>query len=66
MLELRETKHGSAFYCRRAGHEELTEMRRNLNSRYDDLKSGRVMPVSGDEMKERLRKRSAARRTGHR
>jgi hypothetical protein len=32
-----------------------------LDSRYDDLKSGRVKPISGDEMKARLRARSAAR-----
>lgn len=41
--------------------DEVAELRRNLDSRYDDLKSGRVKPISGDEMKARLRARSAAR-----
>jgi predicted DNA-binding protein len=41
--------------------EELTEIQHTLNSRYDDLKSGRVKPISGEEMKQRLRRRSAAR-----
>ena len=41
--------------------DELAELRRTLDSRYDDLKSGRVKPISGDEMKARLRARSAAR-----
>jgi len=41
--------------------DELAGLRQALDSRYDDLKSGRVKPVSGDEMKARLRARSAAR-----
>ena len=41
--------------------DELTETRQMLDSRYDDLKGGRVKPISGDEMRERLRARSAAR-----
>jgi hypothetical protein len=41
--------------------DELTETRRMLDSRYDDLKSGRVKLIGGDEMKARLRARSAAR-----
>jgi hypothetical protein len=41
--------------------DELTETRRMLDSRYDDLKSGRVQLIGGDEMKARLRARSAAR-----
>ena len=41
--------------------DELTETRRMLDSRYDDLKSGRVKPIGGDEMKARLHARSAAR-----
>ena len=45
--------------------DELTETRRMLDSRYDDLKSGRVKPISGDEMKARLRARSAARQVEH-
>ena len=42
--------------------DELTETREMLESRYDDLKSGRVKPISGDEVKERLSARSTARR----
>jgi hypothetical protein len=45
--------------------DELTETRQMLDSRYDDLNSGRVKPISGDEMKERLRARSAARQVAH-
>lgn len=41
--------------------EELAETRQVLDSRYDDLESGRVKPIGGDEMKARLRARSAAR-----
>ena len=41
--------------------DELAETREMLDSRYDDLKSGRVKPISGDEVKERLRARSSAR-----
>ena len=43
--------------------EELTRTRETLNSRYDDLKSGRVKPVPGDEVIARLRKKSALRRS---
>ncbi len=43
--------------------EELTQTREMLNSRYDDLKSGRVKPIPGDEVVARLRERSAARRS---
>jgi putative addiction module component (TIGR02574 family) len=41
--------------------EELTQARETLNRRYDDLKSGRVKPIPGDEVIARLRKKSAAR-----
>jgi len=43
--------------------EELTNTRETLNSRYDDLKSGRVKPIPGDEVFARLREKSAARRS---
>jgi hypothetical protein len=43
--------------------EELTQTREMLNSRYDDLKSGRVKPIPGDEVIARLREKSAARRS---
>jgi hypothetical protein len=42
---------------------ELAETREMLNSRYDDLKSGRVKPIPGDEVIARLREKSAARRS---
>src|ERR1700685_3105593 len=37
--------------------DELARTREMLNSRYDDLKSGRVKPVDGDEFFENLRRR---------
>jgi hypothetical protein len=43
--------------------EELTQTREMINSRYDDLKSGRVKPIPGDEVVARLREKSAARRS---
>ncbi len=43
--------------------EELSQTREMLNSRYDDLKSGRVKPIPGDEVVARLREKSAARRS---
>jgi len=42
--------------------DELVQTRDLLNSRYDDLKSGRVKPIPGDEVIARLREKSAARR----
>ncbi len=42
--------------------DELAQTREMLNSRYDDLKSGRVKPIPGDEVIARLREKSAARR----
>ncbi len=41
---------------------ELVQTREMLDSRYDDLKSGRVKPIPGDEVIARLREKSAARR----
>jgi len=35
--------------------EELLQTREMLNSRYDDLKSGRVKPLDGEEFFERLK-----------
>jgi predicted DNA-binding protein len=37
--------------------DELAETREMLNSRYDDLKSGRVKPIDGEEFFERLKRR---------
>jgi hypothetical protein len=42
--------------------DELAQMREKLNSRYDDLKSGRVKPISGDEVEAYFREKSAAAR----
>ena len=41
--------------------DELARTRQMLDSRYDDLKSGRVKPVPGDEVIARLHEKSAAR-----
>jgi hypothetical protein len=38
---------------------ELEQTREMLDSRYDDLKSGRVKPIPGDEVIARLREKSA-------
>jgi hypothetical protein len=43
--------------------EELSQTREMLNSRYDDLKSGKVKPISGDEVVAHFREKSAARRS---
>jgi len=37
--------------------EELVQAREVLDSRYDDLKSGRVKPLDGEEFFESLRRR---------
>jgi hypothetical protein len=37
--------------------QEVTEVRPMLDSRYDDIKSGRVTPVEGEVFFERLRQR---------
>jgi predicted DNA-binding protein len=43
--------------------DELERTREMLDSRYDDLKSGKVKPISGEEVIARLREKSAARRS---
>jgi hypothetical protein len=43
--------------------EELAQVRGTLNSRYDDIKSGKVKLIPGGEVVARLRANSAARRT---
>jgi hypothetical protein len=40
---------------------ELAQTREMLDSRYDDLKSGRVKPIPGDEVEAYFREKSAAR-----
>ena len=41
---------------------ELTQVRNMLDGRYDDIKSGRVQPVDGEEAFGRLRQKSQDRR----
>ena len=41
---------------------ELNHVRNLLDGRYDDIKSGRVQPVDGDEAFEQLRQKSQDRR----
>jgi predicted transcriptional regulator len=41
---------------------ELTEVRKMLDGRYDDIKSGRVAPMDGEEAFARLRQMSQDRR----
>jgi len=36
---------------------EVAELRKMLDSRYDDFKSGRVKPINGEEFFESLRQR---------
>jgi predicted DNA-binding protein len=42
--------------------DEIAQTRTMLNSRYDDLKSGRVKHLSGDEVEAYFRDKSAAAR----
>ena len=44
--------------------QELAQVRETLDSRYDDLKSGRVKPVDGEEAFARLRGKREDHRTG--
>jgi hypothetical protein len=39
---------------------EVLQIRQTLNGRYDDLKSGKVKAVSGDEVEAHFREKSAA------
>jgi len=41
---------------------ELAQTREMLDSRYDDLKSGKVIPIPGDEVEAYFREKSAAAR----
>ena len=43
--------------------DENTFTRETLDRRYDDLESGRVKPISGEEVFARLKAKSPARRT---
>jgi hypothetical protein len=42
---------------------ELAQARETLNRRYDDLKSGTVKPIPGDDVQAHFRDKSAARRS---
>lgn len=44
-----------------AGYLEEAAARKTLDSRYDDLKRGRVKPIDGEEAFRRLREKSARR-----
>ena len=43
--------------------DDLAQTREMLDSRYDDLQSGRVKPIPGDEVEAYFREKSAARRS---
>ena len=43
--------------------EELASLRATLDTRYDDLESGRVKPIDGEEAFTRLREKSTHRRS---
>ncbi len=42
--------------------DDLAQVRQTLDNRYDDIESGRVKPVPGNEVIARLRAKSAAHR----
>ena len=44
--------------------EEVASVRKTLDGRYDDLKSGRVKPIDGEEAFRTLREKSERRRSG--
>ena len=43
--------------------DEVSAVRKTLDSRYDDLESGRVTPIDGEEAFRRLREKSDQRRS---
>jgi plasmid stabilization system protein ParE/predicted transcriptional regulator len=44
--------------------EEVASVRNTLDSRYDDLQSGRVKPIDGEEAFRKVREKSERRRSG--
>jgi len=42
---------------------ELSQVRKTLDSRYDDIKSGKVKMIPGEEVEAYFREKSAARRS---
>ncbi len=45
--------------------DKLAQVREMLDTRYDEIKSGKVKLIPGDEVIDRLRAKSAARRSQH-
>jgi hypothetical protein len=43
---------------------ELSQVRSTLDARYDDIKSGRVKPIDGENAFTRLRQKKTDRRRG--
>ena len=43
---------------------EVAGLRRVIDARYDEVKSGRVKPIDGEEVLKRLRSKSKQRRDG--
>lgn len=43
--------------------EELAQLRSTLDNRYDDLKSGRIKPIDGEEAFANLRRKNEQRRS---
>jgi predicted transcriptional regulator len=43
---------------------ELSQLRGTLDSRYDDIKSGRIKPIDGEEAFARLRQKKTDHRGG--
>ena len=44
--------------------DHVASVQETLDSRYDDLKTGRVKPIDGEEAFRRLREKSERRRSG--
>jgi hypothetical protein len=44
---------------------EVLEVRARLDGRYDEMKSGRVKPIPGDEVEAHFREKSVAARRQH-
>ena len=44
--------------------EEVASVRKTLDSRYDDIKSGRVIPIDGEEAIRQLREKRERLRSG--
>ena len=68
----KELTHGTQRTCLRRHRrgcprwvlEEVISVRKTLDSRYDDLKTGRVKPIDGEEAFVKLREKSERRRSG--